>query len=115
MLHTSPTDASTGHTTTPSHVHVVPRRVLASVFATLVALTFITVALAQVPTGPFEIWIAIGIASVKAALDCGYFMHLRYDKAFNTLLLLSSLAFVALFLLLTLGDAIVYFDSIEPP
>jgi len=41
---------------------------------------------------------------VKAALVALYFMHLRYDSPFNTLLLVSALAFVTLFLGLTMLD-----------
>ena len=91
-----------------------PRRVLLAVFTALVLLTLVTVLAAQFPTGAFEIWISLGIASLKAALVAAYFMHLRYDKPLNALLLVASLAFVTLFLALTLADSKAYQDDRIP-
>ena len=84
--------------------HVMSPAALLTVFVILVMLTFVTVAAAQVSFGAWEVWVSLGIASVKATLVGAYFMHLRYDKAFNGLVFLSSLLFVALFLALTLMD-----------
>ena len=77
---------------------------LLTVFAALVMLTIVTVAAAQVSFGAWEVWVSLGIASVKATLVAAYFMHLRYDKSFNGLVFIASLLFVALFLALTLMD-----------
>ncbi len=77
---------------------------LLTVFAALVFLTVLTVAAAQVSLGAWEVWISLGIASVKATLVAAYFMHLRYDKSFNGMVFIASLLFVALFLALTLMD-----------
>ena len=84
--------------------HVMSPRMLVSVFAALVGLTLLTVAAAQISFGAWEVWVSLGIASVKATLVAAYFMHLRYDKSFNGLVFISSLLFVALFLALTLMD-----------
>ena len=84
--------------------HVMPLRTLFAVFGTLVALTIVTVAAAQISFGAWEVWVSLGIASVKATLVAVYFMHLRYDKSFNGLVFVSSLVFLALFLALTLMD-----------
>ncbi len=84
--------------------HVMSPRMLLTVFAALVMLTIVTVAAAQVSFGAWEVWVSLGIASVKATLVAAYFMHLRYDKSFNGLVFISSLLFVALFLALTLMD-----------
>ena len=103
-------------TTTPSNLldegdhaahglaHVIPARVLIAVFLALVLLTVITVAVTFVPTGRFEIWISLGIATVKAGLVAAYFMHLRYDNSLNAVVFLLGLLFIALFLGLTLID-----------
>ena len=102
--------------TTPSHLptagdsaehglaHVIPVQVLVSVFLALVLLTIITVAVTFVPTGRFEIWISLGIATVKAGLVAAYFMHLRYDNPLYAVIFVFGLAFVALFLGLTMMD-----------
>jgi cytochrome c oxidase subunit 4 len=77
---------------------------LVTVFVILVLLTLLTVAAAQVSFGAWEVWVSLGIATIKAILVAGYFMHLLYDKSFNGLLFVSSLLFVALFLAFTLMD-----------
>ena len=84
--------------------HVMSPRRLVSVFTALVGLTLLTVAAAQISFGSWEVWVSLGIASVKAALVAIYFMHLRYDRPFNVIVFFSSLLFVALFLALTLMD-----------
>ncbi|MBM99319.1 MAG: hypothetical protein CMJ77_09350 [Planctomycetaceae bacterium] len=84
--------------------HVMPVKLLVGVFSLLIFLTIITVLLAQVPLGPWEVWVSLGVATVKATLVCLYFMHLRYDRTFNGFIFLSSIFFVALFLALTLMD-----------
>ena len=93
--------------------HVIPAGVLLGVFAALIALTVATVAVTWVDLGALNLFVALGIATVKAALVALYFMHLRYDSPFNALLFVAGLAFVALFLGFTLMDAIAYQPDIE--
>ena len=50
------------------------------------------------------ILIAMLIATMKASLVAAFFMHLRYDKLFNTLAFLGSFLFLAIFILLTYDD-----------
>lgn len=87
--------------------HVMSPTALLTVFGALIALTILTVAAAQISFGAWEVWVSLGIASVKASLVALYFMHLRYDKPFNAIVFVSSLAFVGLFLALTLMDLVV--------
>ena len=84
-----------------------------AVFAALVGLTIVTVVAAQFPTGSLEIWISLGIATVKAGLVAAYFMHLRYDKPFNALIFVAAIGFVGLFLALTLADSKSYQDELQ--
>lgn len=93
-----------GHGNDEHLAHVMSPRTLLSVFGALVGLTVLTVAAAQVSFGAWEVWVSLGIASVKAALVSIYFMHLRYDRPFNLIVFFSSLLFVGLFLALTLVD-----------
>lgn len=93
--------------------HVVSTRTLLGVFAGLIVLTVVTVLAAGMASGAWEVWISMGIASAKAFLVAAYFMHLRYDNPFHTLLLVSALAFVFLFLGLTLADADAYQPAID--
>ena len=93
------------HTHADEHLaHVMSPRTLISVFLALVGLTLFTISAAQISFGAWEVWVSLGIASVKAALVAVYFMHLRHDRPFNVIVFFSSLLVVALFLALTLMD-----------
>ena len=97
---TSRTHDEQGH----SLSHVMPLPLLFGVFAALVLLTILTVVAAQFSFGAWEVWVSLGIATIKAGLVAIYFMHLRYDRPFNAIVFLSAIVFVALFLALTLMD-----------
>lgn len=96
--------------------HIVPLRLLAAVFAALVTLTLITVAVTYVDFGSPEInlVVAIGIAAVKACLVGLFFMHLRWDSPFNSLVMVASLLFVALIIIFALFDSYNYSQHYEP-
>jgi cytochrome c oxidase subunit 4 len=97
------------------HVHVVPLPVLFGVFAALILLTVLTVAVTYVDLGALNIWIALLVAAVKAAMVGLYFMHLRYDSPFNGIILTISLLFVAIFIIFALGDVQEYQHYLLPP
>jgi cytochrome c oxidase subunit IV len=79
--------------------HIVPARVLIGVWGTLLVLTAATVAVTWKDFGPaVNLWIALGIATVKASLVLLYFMHLRYDRPVNAIVFIFALFFVALFI-----------------
>lgn len=60
--------------------HIVPRRVYYRIFATLLALTLVTVGVAFLDLGPLNTIIALTIATGKALLVILFFMHLRYSS-----------------------------------
>lgn len=93
--------------------HVVPLWLLAAVLAVLLLLTVITVAVTLVDLGNFNIIVALLIAVVKAALVVLYFMHLRWDSPFNSLILISSLLFVAVFMAFALIDTAEYQPNVD--
>ncbi|NUQ61619.1 MAG: cytochrome C oxidase subunit IV family protein [Pirellulales bacterium] len=93
--------------------HIMPLWVLAGVLLTLVVLTVATVAATWVDLEPWNLAIALGIATVKAALVVLYFMHLRYDHPFNALVFVTALLFLAMFLGGALTDTIQYQPDIE--
>lgn len=78
---------------------------LVGVFVALMVLTFLTVAATWIELGEFNVWLALLIAFVKAVYVALYFMHLRWDSPFNGLVLAASLAFVVLFIGITLMDS----------
>ena len=94
--------------------HVVPFKVLAGVWGTLLVLTVITVAVAGVDLGRFNLEIALAIATVKASLVLLYFMHMRYDRPVNAIVFVTALVFVALFVSLALLDTRAYEPDLIP-
>ena len=93
--------------------HVVSVQVLLGVFGALLALTALTVAVSYVDFGALNLLVAIGVATVKASLVALYFMHLRYDSPFNAVVFLIGVAFLALFLAITMLDTIKYHPDVQ--
>jgi len=106
-------DAQLGVATTPVG-HVVPFRVLATVWAALLVFTVITVAVAGVDLGRFNLEIALAIATIKASLVLLYFMHMRYDRPMNAIVFITALLFVVLFVSLALIDTQAYAPDLIP-
>jgi cytochrome c oxidase subunit 4 len=92
--------------------HVVPFKTLLSVFLGLVLLTIITVAASTINFGEANLVVALAIDVVKASLVVLYFMHLRWDKPFNSIVFIGCLIFVALFISLSLLDTHQYSKSV---
>jgi cytochrome c oxidase subunit 4 len=88
--------------------HVVPFRLLASVLGALLLLTVATVGATKFDLGSLNIWIALAIAVVKAALVVLYFMHMRWEKPFNAVIFITALFLVALFIGIALADTHAY-------
>ncbi len=84
--------------------HPAPVKLLLGVFAVLIFLTILTVVTAGQLPKPFGLWVAMGIATLKASLVMLFFMHMFWEKPFNILAFLSSLFFVFLFIGITLTD-----------
>lgn len=74
--------------------HIIPASIYLKVFAALILLTIITVAAAQVDFGAMNAVVAFGIATVKASLVLGFFMHLKYDDMMNRVIIGSSFFFL---------------------
>ena len=97
--------ADTAH---PRVGHVVPLPVLFAVLGTLLVMTFVTVAVSWFDFGRFNLWIALGIAVFKASLVLLFFMHLKYDKPFNAIVIIVSMVLVVLFIAIALTDTAQY-------
>ena len=106
------------------HPHVLPMTMYVGVGAALFILTILTVWTAKfMPELIFEytkmqitptiaIIIALIIAFTKAALVCGFFMHLHYDSPLNRATFLSGIFFLSLFFLFTLADTLTRDDKV---
>jgi cytochrome c oxidase subunit 4 len=85
--------------------HVLPLKVYIGVLGALLVLTVVTVAVAQVDLGGAgNIVVAMVVATIKASLVGLFFMHLLYDKKIYLFTLLSSVIFLAIFIVLTMFD-----------
>jgi len=94
--------------------HVVPFRVLATVWGLLLVLTVVTVAVAGVDLGSLNLAIALAIAILKASLVLLFFMHMRYDRPMNAIVFVSALLFFMLFVTLALLDTHAYAPEVIP-
>lgn len=92
----------------PGFAHIIPARLLVAVWLALLVLTAITVASTKVDLGALNIWIAMLIATAKASLVLLFFMHLRYEQRLLSIMFLSTLIFVTLFISVSLLDTMEY-------
>ena len=109
---TPPTQPTAAHGHHGDAAHIVSLKLLAQVFGALVLLTVITVAASEVNFGEFNLIVALVIAVVKASLVVLFFMHLYWDKPFNSIVFIGCLIFVSLFIGLTLLDSSQYQGSV---
>lgn len=113
-IHEHEAPSHTAHSGIP-HTHVVSPAILLTVYFALVLLTFLTVGVTYVDLGDLNIWIALGVAVLKATLVVLYFMHLRWDRPFNAIVLISALVFIAIFIGAAMMDSANYQVNLEPP
>jgi len=93
--------------------HIVPIGLLAAIGGALILLTLVTVWAASFDFGSANVWIALAIAVLKGSLVVLFFMHLRWDRPFNGIVFVSSLAFLALFIAFTMTDTFEYRPTID--
>jgi cytochrome c oxidase subunit 4 len=84
--------------------HLVPVRVYLTIFSLLMVLTAVTVGVSYLDLGPANTLVAIVIAVTKMMLVVLYFMHVRYSSRLTWAVVGGGFFWLALFLLLTLGD-----------
>jgi cytochrome c oxidase subunit 4 len=99
--------------------HIVPVKFLVFICAILLVLTAVTVWVSKVDfqeirINELNIWIAMGVACVKATIVGLFFMHLKWDRSFNALLFVGSIFFVGIFMAMTIIDTSEYQDAIIP-
>jgi cytochrome c oxidase subunit 4 len=92
--------------------HVASVKVLLGTGGTLLLLTLVTVAATKVDFGPnINLALAMFIAVIKATLVVLFFMHLKYDKVFHSVVFLSAILAASLFVGFTLMDSGQYQQS----
>ena len=86
------------------HEHIVPVKVYAVVFLTLLALTLITTLVSFLDLGPLNTPLALLIAGTKMMLVILFFMHLRYTGRLSQTVAVAAAFFVLIFIAFTVGD-----------
>jgi cytochrome c oxidase subunit IV len=84
--------------------HTMSPKMLIGIWAALIGLTGLTVLTASMHLHPFDLVIAMVIATVKALLVALFFMHLLYDRPFNGLVFMLSFVFAAVFVTFSMFD-----------
>lgn len=93
--------------------HISSAKFLWTIGSVLFVLTFLTVAVTwiQIPS-PWNVVVAIGIASAKAMVVVAFFMNLWWDSKFNSMLFVMSIIFFLLLIGITLLDTLYRNDPI---
>jgi cytochrome c oxidase subunit 4 len=84
-----------------------------TVFAGLIALTAVTVAVSYFDFGPINLMVALGVATIKAALVALWFMHLRYESGLHAFIFLVGVVFLGLFLIIAMFDSVQYHPNVQ--
>ena len=84
--------------------HVASLKNYLLIFATLMILTGVTIAVAFVDLGVLNTVVALSIAGFKATLVVLYFMHLRYSSSLPKLFWVAGLLWLAILLGFTMSD-----------
>lgn len=87
--------------------HISSLKTLLAVAGILLLLTFLTVAATWLNLpDPYNVIVAIIIATAKAAVVAMFFMNLYWDTKFNTFVFLLSILFLTIFVVITLLDTL---------
>jgi cytochrome c oxidase subunit 4 len=92
------------------HEHIVPPGVYTTIITLLLCLTALTVVAAYKDLGPFNIVVALVIATMKASLVVLFFMHAKYSPKRTKLVILAGIFWLLILLFMTLSD---YFTRID--
>jgi len=84
--------------------HIAPVRHYVAAFVALLILTVLTVAVAQVNFGDWNIVVAMLVAITKASVVILIFMGLLWDRKIHLVLFLGSFIFIGIFFIFTLAD-----------
>jgi cytochrome c oxidase subunit IV len=86
--------------------HIVSYKKLVAVWATLLVLTVLTVAVTRADLGAAKVWAALGIASLKSGLVIAFFMHMKYEARLFRTILFVALVTLAIFIGFTFFDVL---------
>jgi cytochrome c oxidase subunit IV len=94
------------HEEHPTTEHIVDYKTYAFIWLGLVAFTAITVIAAGINLGPWTVFIALGIASIKGLMVMNVFMHLKFEDRIFKIFALVAIVILMIFLGGTMSDFI---------
>ena len=83
---------------------IIPVKYFVVTLISLLILTVITVAVAQVDLGALNIYVAMGVAVIKACFVIFIFMGVKWEEGFNKVVLFGTFLFLGLFIAITMFD-----------
>ena len=86
--------------------HILPKKTYYLVGGALMVLLAITVGVAFIPLGPFNVLVALAIAVTKALLVVLYFMHVKYNSKLTWVFASGGVLWLLIMIILTMGDFI---------
>jgi cytochrome c oxidase subunit IV len=86
------------------YTHVVPASLYVGIWAALMVLTLTTVLASFAELGPFNIVVALLIATIKGTLVVLFFMHLRYSPKLTIAAVIAALFWLFIMFSLTMTD-----------
>lgn len=92
--------------------HVTSVKLLLTVWGALMVGTALTVGVSYANLGNWSLYVALAVAFVKASLVALYFMHLRFDRPFNSIIFVGCLILVTLFIGFSMTDSGAYRKSV---
>ena len=93
--------------------HITPLRTYLGVGAALLVLTVVTVAISYVHLGPFNLVVAMLVASLKGSLVVLFFMHLLHENKLYMVVFIASLVFLSILIIFVMFDTMTRGDM-EP-
>ncbi len=86
--------------------HIVPVRTYVAIFLALIVLTWVTTAIAYIDLGPFNVYVALTIAVIKATLVVLFFMHVKYSERVTKIYVAAGFFWLIIMIGMTLVDYI---------
>jgi len=84
--------------------HVVSRKIYFGIFGALIALTALTVFIANFDLGSWNAIVALSIAVLKATLVVLYFMHVRWSSKLTWVFVCAGIFWLIILISITLSD-----------
>ena len=84
--------------------HILPKRIYYTIFAILMACTYLTVQIAYFDLGMLNTIAALAIAVFKATLVVLFFMHVKYSTRLTWAVVIGSVFWFGILIALTMND-----------